>query len=103
AESKHFAKERVKLLSDRKHSAEQAIVEAELKDRSILTAYCKASKGTPENPLTRAEIEEKFRKAAKNRLGHAEAERVLQTISHLEDLKSVRTLMDALRGRVNGS
>ena len=68
-----------------------------MNDGSRLSAHCKASNGTPENPLTRAEIEDKFRKGAKDRLAPAAVERVLQTLSHLEDLKSVRSLMEALR------
>ena len=68
-----------------------------MNDGSVLTARCEASKGTFENPLTRAEIAEKFRKGAKDRLAHAAVERVLEALSHLEELKSVRTLMDTLR------
>ena len=94
-----FAKERVELAGDPQLSAEQAIVQIEMKDGTRFSAHCKASKGTPENPLTRAEIEDKFRRAAKGRLAPAEVERVLRTISQLEDLKSVRALMDALRTR----
>ena len=58
------------------------------------------SKGTPENPLTRAEIEDKFRKVARERLATAAVERVLETLSHFEDLKSARALMEALRKHV---
>ncbi len=94
---KRYAKECVELLGDPQLSAEQAIVEAHMQDGTVLSAHCKASKGTPENPLTRAEIEDKFRRAARGRIKHAEAELVLATISRLEDLKSVRSLMDALR------
>jgi 2-methylcitrate dehydratase PrpD len=97
AELQHFAKECVELRSDPKLTAEQAIVEAEMKDGTVLRAHCKASKGTPENPLTRAEIEDKFRRASKGRLARSEVERVIETISQLENLNSVRTLMDALR------
>ena len=93
----HFAKERVELLGDASLNAEQAIVEAQMKDGSIVSAHCKASKGTPENPLMRAEIEEKFRRAGRDRLGRAELERVLASISNLEDVKSFRSTMDALR------
>lgn len=96
----HFAKERVELLGDASLSAEQAIVEAQLKDGSVVRAHCKASKGTPENPLTRAEIEEKFRKAAGDRLARSNIATVLDTLCHLEDLKSVGTMMNALRTRV---
>ena len=94
---KHFAQECVELCGDPQLAAEQAIVEAEMNDGSVLSAHCKASKGTPENPLTRAEIEDKFRKGAKDRLAPAAAERVVETLSRLEELKSVRTLMDTLR------
>ena len=99
----HFAKERVELSGDPQLSAEQAIVEAELKDGTVLRAQCTASKGTPENPLTRGEIEDKFRRAAKDRLLHTQVERVLESIAQLEELKSVRSLMGALKGGVKGS
>jgi 2-methylcitrate dehydratase PrpD len=96
-ELQHFAKERIELVSNIGLTAEQAIVEAHMKDGAALSAHCKASKGTPENPLTRTEIEDKFRRAASGRLGRAEVDLVLDAISHLEDLKSVRSMMDALR------
>lgn len=92
-----FAMQRVELLSDPGLTGVQAIVEAQTEAGRILTARCDAPKGTPENRLTRAEIEDKFRKAARGRLGSADVESVLETISHLEDLKSVRSLMDVLR------
>lgn len=100
---RQFAKDRVELAADPQLTAEQAIVEAHMKDDTVLSAHCKAAKGTPENPLTRAEIEDKFRRAANGRLAQAQVERVLQTISQLEDLKSVRSLMDTLRSGVKGS
>jgi 2-methylcitrate dehydratase PrpD len=93
----HFANDRVELIGDPALTAEQARVEAQMKDGTVLSAHCKASKGTPENPLTRSEIEDKFRRAARGRLERTEVEVVLDRIAHLEDLKSVRTLMDALR------
>lgn len=100
---KSFAQERVELRPDPQLSAEQAIVEAEMKDGTVLSAHCKASKGTPENPLTRTEIEDKFRRAAKGRLPPAQIQRVLETVSQLEDLGSVRSLMDSLRTGVKGA
>jgi 2-methylcitrate dehydratase PrpD len=94
---KRYATECVDLVGHPELTAEQAIVEAEMNDGSVLSARCKASRGTPENPLTRAEIEDKFRKGAKERLAPAAAERVIETLSRLEDLKSARALMDMLR------
>ena len=93
---RHFAAERIDLIGDPKLTAEQARVEAHLKDGTVLSATCMASKGTPENPLTRAEIEEKFRRAAAGRLKEAQVPVVLDAISGLEDQRSVRPLMDAL-------
>ena len=94
---KRFAKECVVLLGNPGLAAEQAIVEAEMDDGSVLREQCKASKGTPENPLTRGDIEDKFLRATRGRLAQAAAKHVLETITRLEDLKSVRSLMDALK------
>ena len=93
----HFTMERVDLIGDRGLRAEQARVEAHMKDGTVLTAQCNASKGTPENPLTRAEIEEKFRRAAAGRLREAQVRIVLDAISRLEDERSVRPLIEAMR------
>jgi 2-methylcitrate dehydratase PrpD len=65
----------------------------------VLSARCNASKGTPENPMTRADIEEKCRRAAAGRIGEAELRVVLDGIADLEDQRSVRPLMEALRQR----
>ena len=92
-----FAQERVELLSDPGLSGVQAIVEAHTESGTILTARCDEPKGTPENRMTHAEIEGKFRKAARGRLKPHDVDAVLETILHLEDLKSVRSLMDILR------
>jgi 2-methylcitrate dehydratase PrpD len=95
----HFARQRVELISDPSLHAEQARVEAHMKDGAVLSARCNASKGTPENPMTRADIEEKCRRAAAGRLGEAELRVVLDGIADLEDQRSVRPLMEALRQR----
>ncbi len=94
---RRFAMERVELLSDPALTGVQAVVEAETKAGTTLTARCDSPKGTPENRLTQAEIEAKFRKGAKGRLAPAAVESVLETLSRLEDLKSVRSLMEVLR------
>jgi 2-methylcitrate dehydratase PrpD len=91
-----FAKERVELIGDATLRAEQARVEAHLKDGSVVTAQCNASKGTPGNPLTRGEIEEKLRRAAVGRLREPQVRLVLDAIARLEDQRSVRPLMEAL-------
>jgi len=94
---RRFALERVELVNDPRLTGVQAIVEVETKTGAILSARCDEPKGTPENRLTRAEIEGKFRKGAKGRLGAAVVASVLETVSRLEELKSVRSVMELLR------
>jgi 2-methylcitrate dehydratase PrpD len=93
---RRFAMERVDLIADATLHAEQARVEAHMEDGAVSSAQCNASKGTPENPLTRAEIEDKFRRAARGRLGEAQVGIVLNAIARLEDQRSMRPLMEAL-------
>ena len=54
-------------------------------------------RGSSENPLSRAQIEDKFRTYAKDRLPAARIEEVIAAVNRLEDLASVRELMDMLR------
>ena len=72
-------------------------VEVELADGRVLRAFCEHPRGSFENPLSRAQIEAKFRTYAKGVLSDATAEEVVATVGHLEDLASVRKLMDTLR------
>ena len=92
-----FAAEQVEVRHDPGLSGVQAIVEAETTDGRSLAVRCEHSKGSPENPLTRGQIEDKFRVYAKGRLAAAQIEEVIATVARLEDLKSVRRLMDILR------
>ena len=75
----------------------QSTVEIELKDGSKLSARCEHPRGSYENPLTRAQIENKFRTYAKGVMSDAHVEDAIASVNRLEDLASVRTLMDVLR------
>ena len=92
-----FAAEQVEVKLDPALTGVQAVVEAETTDGKTLAVRCEHSKGSPENPLTRAQIEDKFRIYAKGRLPAAQIEEVIATVARLEDLKSARRLMDILR------
>ena len=59
---------------------------------------CDTPRGSPENPLTRAQIEAKFRAYAKDRLPVARIDQVVDAVAKLEELPNARTLMDLLRG-----
>jgi 2-methylcitrate dehydratase PrpD len=56
-------------------------------------------RGSFENPLTRAQIEDKFRTYAKGVLSDTAAADVVASVSRLEELGTARTLMDLLRAQ----
>jgi len=67
-------------------------VEVILRDGSRRAAEVQIPKGHPDNPLTEAEVKEKFRRLASPRLGEAGAERVQELVDRLEKA-SVRELV----------
>ena len=92
-----FAADQVEVIADPSLTGIEARVELEKTDGQLLSAFCQVPKGAPGNPLTRAEIEGKLRRYARGRLSSEKAERVIDMVSHLEELTSARELMDALR------
>jgi len=92
-----FAAEQVETKVDASLIGIQAVVEADLADGRTVSARCLHSKGSPENPLSRPEIEEKFRTYGKGVLSAPRVEEAIATITQLEGLKSARGLMDTLR------
>ena len=94
-----FAAERVEVAVDPALSGVQCVVAAETADGRTVSVRCDHPRGSPENPLTRAQIEEKFRVYARALLPGSAIEEAISAISKLEDLKSVRGLMDLLRAR----
>lgn len=92
-----FAAEQVETKVDPALTGTQAIVEADLADGKSVSVRCDYSKGSPENPLSRAEIEEKIRHYGKGVLPAARIEEAIAAITKLEGLKSARGLMDLLR------
>jgi 2-methylcitrate dehydratase PrpD len=94
---RRFAAEQVEVRCDAALTGVQAVVEAETVDGSTFAARCDHPRGSPENRLTRVQIEEKFRTYAKSRLAEAEIERVIGAVSRLEHVGSARSLMDMLR------
>ncbi|HXR09483.1 MAG TPA: hypothetical protein VN792_01840, partial [Candidatus Acidoferrales bacterium] len=94
---RRFAAERVEVKADPKLTGVQALVEAEMADGSTVAVRCDHPRGSPENPLTRAQIENKFRAYARARLTDAHVEQVIGAVTQLEELGSTRKLMDMLR------
>jgi 2-methylcitrate dehydratase PrpD len=92
-----FAAEQVEMRADPTLSGVQCVVEAETVDGRTVSVRCDHPRGSPENPLARAQIEEKFRAYAGALLPAPAVEEAVGAIARLEELKSVRRLMDLLR------
>ncbi|MGD9769275.1 MAG: MmgE/PrpD family protein [Pseudolabrys sp.] len=90
------AAEQVELRLDPSLTGAQAVVEIEM-DGTTLTARCDHPRGSPENPLSRAQIEEKFRTYADGVLPASTIAATIDAVGNLEGLASVAHLMDMLR------
>jgi 2-methylcitrate dehydratase PrpD len=68
------------------------------RDGENRTAHVEYPKGRPENPMTYAELEDKFRANASAVLGPERTESVLGLLRCLETLESISSLTDLLHG-----
>ena len=91
------AAEQVDIRPDPALTGIEAVVEIETADGKTLSARCTHPRGSAENPLTWAQIEGKLRSYADGVLAPGEVDAVVGMVARLEDLGSVRKLMDALR------
>ncbi len=94
---RRFAAEQVEVKPDPSLTGVQALVEAETADGSTLAVRCDHPRGSAENPLSRAQVENKFRTYASTRIAESHVDEVIDSVSRLEELKSARRLMDMLR------
>lgn len=97
AKLRAFAAERVDVREDPSLTGTQTIIEADLSDGRTLKVRSDVPRGSPEKPLTRAQVEAKFRTYAEGRLDAARIDKVVATVAGLEDLSSVGRLMELLR------
>ncbi len=91
------AAEQVEIYPDPALTGVQAVAEIELADGKKISARCEYPRGAAENPLSRAQIEEKFRTYAPTRLADDVVEKVVAAVERLEELGSVAGLMELLR------
>lgn len=75
-----------------------ADVEVRLHDGRRFTRFERTFRGNKDNPATSAEIEEKFRRLAADRLPPGRVDRVAEVVSALDVLADVRELTALLRG-----
>jgi 2-methylcitrate dehydratase PrpD len=92
-----FAAEKVDVQIDPALTGVQAVVEARLASGATVSVRCDHPRGAAENPLSRAQIEDKFRTYARARLPASRIEEIIGSVTMLEKLGSTRKLMDSLR------
>ena len=74
------------------------LIEVELDDGTLLKGRADFGKGSPANPMSDAELEEKFHEcAAWGGLGRDQAQKVLETAWNIESLENVEELTRLLR------
>ena len=73
------------------------IVEIELTDGSLLTERVAAVRGTPRNPMTRAEVIDKARDLTAPVLGREKSDKLIETIFAIEAVTDIRSLRPLLQ------
>jgi 2-methylcitrate dehydratase PrpD len=91
-----FAGEKVDVRADAALTGSQGKIEVVLADGTRLSARCEHPLGAFENPLSRAQVEQKFRFYAAGRLVDVQIEAAIDAANRLEDFGSVRELMTLL-------
>ena len=98
---RRFAGERIEVVHDPGLAGGQATAGIETASGARRTARCEHALGTPENPLTREQVRQKFRTYAGPALGPERTEKTIAAVEALEELASSRKLV-ALLGARNG-
>jgi 2-methylcitrate dehydratase PrpD len=75
----------------------EGIVELKLKDGRELAHHTGAVRGTPENPMARAEVEAKALDLVAPILGRARSAKLCAAVWGMEKIRDVRTLRPLLR------
>jgi 2-methylcitrate dehydratase PrpD len=94
---RRFAAEQIEVRAEPSVAGSQAVVDVDLADGTTLAAQCRHPLGSFENPLSRAQIEQKFRAYAKDFLPESHIAEAIGAIERLEEFGSIRLLMDLLR------
>jgi len=92
-----FTRERVRVVMDPTLQGTAAVVDVRTNSGQTFTDRRTCAKGDPDDPLTRAEIQDKLRTAALGLLTREKVERTITLLDRLEDLADVRELTAALR------
>jgi 2-methylcitrate dehydratase PrpD len=93
---RRFAADQVEVRADGSIEGSQASIELETVEGPPISLQCNYPLGSFENPLSRAQVEQKFRAYAQGVLPEASIAEVIGAIDRLEELGSVRRLMQLL-------
>ncbi len=94
---RRFAADKVEVRPDAAVFGSEAKVDVVMADGKTLSGICRHPLGSPENPLSRAQVEQKFRSYATGVIPDARIADAIAAVDRLEQLRSVRELMDLLR------
>ena len=83
---------RIRLVADPALGIPEARMRVRLRDGRVLDEVVRAARGTPGHPVSRQEVEEKFRRLAGVVLPAAQVGRLLETLRHLPALPDVGAL-----------
>jgi 2-methylcitrate dehydratase PrpD len=92
-----FVRERVKVSADPALQGTAARVSIRTSGGAVYVDERRCAKGDPDDPLTRAEIEDKLRIASRGVLTDAQVQAIIDDVSRLEALHDARTLTATLR------
>jgi len=92
-----FARERIEVEQDPNTEGTAAVVEISMTDGTVLIDRRAVPRGDAADPLTRAQIQDKFRMASDGLLPPDAAERTIERLGHLERLEHVGDLIGSLR------
>jgi 2-methylcitrate dehydratase PrpD len=97
AELRDFAANKVEIVLDESLANGQAIADVEMADGRKLSARCDHPLGSPENPMSAAQSEEKLRTCAGYAISDKQTDALVAAIAGIENLPSARSFVDLLR------
>jgi len=92
-----FAAQNVTITCDTSLGNGQAVATVELKDGRSFGSRCENPLGSPENPMSFTQVQDKFRTSAAPRYSESQIENVIGSVGQLEELSTVKPLIDMLR------
>jgi 2-methylcitrate dehydratase PrpD len=73
------------------------IVEVRTRRGQSFTERVDHPTGTPQNPMSQLDMEEKFLSLSSKVINAKQAHRIIETVDHLENVENVRELADLVR------